>query len=118
MTVYGHPVTYGTMGTVFAAVIAAFLSKVVLQEMNRLIDSWGIQASKVFSKYFLHLKQVPMTFYLNHNQSTFGFFTLICIKASTFIALLFFNFILSIRTDVESEKWNSYFDLSGRKSEA
>jgi hypothetical protein len=38
MTVYGHPFTYGTMGTVLAAVVAAFLSKILLQEMNKIID--------------------------------------------------------------------------------
>jgi hypothetical protein len=38
MAVYGHPLTYGTMGTVLAAVVAAFLSKILLQEMNKIID--------------------------------------------------------------------------------
>jgi hypothetical protein len=38
MTVYGHPITYGTMGTVLAAVVAAFLSKILIQEMNKIIE--------------------------------------------------------------------------------
>ena len=39
MTAYGHRISYGTMGTVLAAVMAAFASKILLQEMN-LIIKW------------------------------------------------------------------------------
>jgi tetrahydromethanopterin S-methyltransferase subunit E len=38
MAVYGHPITYGTMGTVLAAVAAAFLSRILLQEMNKIFE--------------------------------------------------------------------------------
>jgi hypothetical protein len=34
MTVYGHAVTYGTIGTVVAGILAAFASKIFLQEIN------------------------------------------------------------------------------------
>ena len=37
MTVYNHPISYGTMGTVFLAIIAAFASRIVLQEVNKII---------------------------------------------------------------------------------
>ena len=37
MTAYGHRISYGTMGTVLAAVLAAFTSKILLQEMERVI---------------------------------------------------------------------------------
>ena len=33
MTVYGHPITYGTIGTVVAGILAAFASKILLQEI-------------------------------------------------------------------------------------
>ena len=35
LTVYGHPIRYSTMGTVLAAILAAFASKILLQEMNK-----------------------------------------------------------------------------------
>ena len=34
MTVYGHPITYGTIGTVVAGILAAFASKILLQEIS------------------------------------------------------------------------------------
>jgi len=34
MTVYGHAVTYGTIGTVVAGILVAFASKIFLQEIN------------------------------------------------------------------------------------
>lgn len=34
MTAYGHRISYGTMGTVLAGVMAAFASKILLEEMN------------------------------------------------------------------------------------
>jgi len=34
MTVYGHAVTYGTIGTVVVGILAAFASKIFLQEIN------------------------------------------------------------------------------------
>ncbi len=37
LTCYGHRISYGTMGTVLAAIMAAFASKILLQEMNRII---------------------------------------------------------------------------------
>jgi hypothetical protein len=37
MNVYGHPVSYGTMGTVLAAILAAFASRILLQEMNKVL---------------------------------------------------------------------------------
>ena len=37
LTVYNHPISYGTMGTVFMAILAAFASRIVLQEVNKLI---------------------------------------------------------------------------------
>ena len=36
--VYGYPVTYGTMGTVLAAILAAFASRILLQEMNKILN--------------------------------------------------------------------------------
>eukprot|EP00088_Acartia_fossae_P008537 TRINITY_DN14087_c0_g2_i1.p1 TRINITY_DN14087_c0_g2~~TRINITY_DN14087_c0_g2_i1.p1 ORF type:complete len:116 (+),score=0.13 TRINITY_DN14087_c0_g2_i1:1-348(+) len=36
MTVYGHAVTYGTIGTVVAGILAAFASKILLQELSDL----------------------------------------------------------------------------------
>ncbi|XP_023337962.1 uncharacterized protein LOC111708736 [Eurytemora carolleeae] len=36
MSVYGHAVTYGTIGTVVAGIVAAFVSKIFLQEINDL----------------------------------------------------------------------------------
>ena len=38
MNVYGHRISYGTMGTVLAAILAAFASKILLQEMNEVLD--------------------------------------------------------------------------------
>ncbi len=38
MNVYGHAITYGTMGTVLAAILAAFASRILIQEMNQIID--------------------------------------------------------------------------------
>ena len=37
LTCYGHRISYGTMGTVLAAVTAALASKILLQEMNRIV---------------------------------------------------------------------------------
>ena len=37
MTVYNHPISYGTMGTVFVAILAAFASRILLQEVNKII---------------------------------------------------------------------------------
>ena len=37
LTCYGRRISYGTMGTVLAAVLAALASKVLLQEMNKII---------------------------------------------------------------------------------
>ncbi len=37
MTAYGHRISYGTMGTVLAAILAAVASKILLQEMNGVI---------------------------------------------------------------------------------
>ena len=37
MTAYGHRISYGTMGTVLAAIMAAFASKILLQEMNLIL---------------------------------------------------------------------------------
>ena len=34
MTVYGHAITYGTIGTVVAGILAAFASKILLQEIS------------------------------------------------------------------------------------
>ena len=34
MTVYGHAITYGTIGTVVAGILAAFASKVLIQEIG------------------------------------------------------------------------------------
>ena len=34
LTAYGHPISYKTMGTVLAAILAAFASKILLKEMN------------------------------------------------------------------------------------
>lgn len=34
MTTYGHALSYGTIGTVVAAILAAFASKILLQEVN------------------------------------------------------------------------------------
>jgi len=36
MTVYGHAISYGTIGTVVAGILAAFASKILLQEMSAL----------------------------------------------------------------------------------
>merc|ERR1712173_546699 len=36
MTVYGHAISYGTIGTVVAGILAAFASKILLQEMSSL----------------------------------------------------------------------------------
>lgn len=36
LSVYGYPVTYGTMGTVLAAILAAFASRILIQEMNKI----------------------------------------------------------------------------------
>ena len=36
MTVYGHAITYGTIGTVVAGILAAFASKVLIQEIGAL----------------------------------------------------------------------------------
>ena len=33
MNVYGHAITYGTIGTVVAGILAAFASKILLQEI-------------------------------------------------------------------------------------
>jgi len=38
LNVYGYPVTYGTMGTVLAAILAAFASRILLQEMNKVLN--------------------------------------------------------------------------------
>lgn len=38
LTAYGHRISYGTMGTVLAAVTAAFASKILLQEMSLIIN--------------------------------------------------------------------------------
>ena len=38
LTCYGHRISYGTMGTVLAGVLAAFASKILLQELNMVID--------------------------------------------------------------------------------
>lgn len=38
MTAYGHRISYGTMGTVLAAIMAAFASKIMLQEMNAVLN--------------------------------------------------------------------------------
>ena len=35
--VYGHPITYGTMGTVLAAILAAFASRILIQEVNKML---------------------------------------------------------------------------------
>ena len=37
MTAYGHPISYSTMGTVLIGILAAFASKILLQEMNKAI---------------------------------------------------------------------------------
>ena len=37
LTAYGHPITYKTIGTVLVAILAAFVSKILLQEMNKVI---------------------------------------------------------------------------------
>jgi len=37
LTVYNYPVNYGTMGTVLAAILAAFASRIFLQEMNKIL---------------------------------------------------------------------------------
>ena len=37
MTAFGHKITYGTMGTVIFGIFAAFASKIILQEMNKII---------------------------------------------------------------------------------
>jgi len=37
LTCYGHRISYGTMGTVLAAIMAAFTSKILLQEMNKIM---------------------------------------------------------------------------------
>ena len=34
MTVYGHAISYGTIGTVVAGILAAFASKILLQEIS------------------------------------------------------------------------------------
>merc|ERR1719348_2082169 len=34
MTVYGHAISYGTIGTVVAGILAAFASKILLQEIG------------------------------------------------------------------------------------
>merc|ERR1719378_500849 len=36
MNVYGHSITYGTIGTVVAGILAAFASKILLQEISAL----------------------------------------------------------------------------------
>ena len=36
MNVYGHAITYGTIGTVVAGILAAFASKILLQEISDL----------------------------------------------------------------------------------
>ena len=38
MTAYGHRISYGTMGTVLAAITAALASKILLQEMNDVLN--------------------------------------------------------------------------------
>jgi len=38
LTLYGRPVTYATMSTVFAAILAAFASKILLKSMNAVLD--------------------------------------------------------------------------------
>lgn len=37
LTVYNHPISYGTMGTVFMAILAAFASRILIQEVNKII---------------------------------------------------------------------------------
>ena len=37
MTAYGHSISYSTMGTVLIGILAAFASKILLQEMNKAI---------------------------------------------------------------------------------
>ncbi|CAB4068200.1 unnamed protein product [Lepeophtheirus salmonis] len=37
MTTYGHRISYGTMGTVLFGLFAAFVSKIVLQEINKFL---------------------------------------------------------------------------------
>ena len=37
LNVYGHPITYGTMGTVLAAILAAFASRIFIQEVNKIL---------------------------------------------------------------------------------
>ena len=37
MTAYGHAISYGTMGTVLIGILAAFASKILLQELNKAI---------------------------------------------------------------------------------
>jgi len=38
LTAYGHPISYKTMGTVLVAILAAFLSKILLKSMNFLVN--------------------------------------------------------------------------------
>ena len=38
LTCYGHRISYGTMGTVLAGILAAFASKILLQELNMVIN--------------------------------------------------------------------------------
>ena len=38
LTVYGHPITFATMSTVLAAIMAAFASKILIKSMT-ILDS-------------------------------------------------------------------------------
>ena len=55
LTAYGHPITYKTIGTVLVAILAAFVSKILLQEMNKVLK---------LSDSIIKLKQINM-FYEN-----------------------------------------------------
>ena len=46
MTVYGHAISYGTIGTVVAGILAAFASKILLQEISGI---WSINLKNHFS---------------------------------------------------------------------
>ena len=38
LTAYNHPISYATMSTVLVAILAAFASKILLKEMNAVLD--------------------------------------------------------------------------------
>ena len=73
LTVYNHPISYGTMGTVFMAILAAFASRIILQEVNKLILWIKWIEIYIYTIFYTVISDVSDTRKLDANR---GFFFL------------------------------------------